>query len=351
VLSLAPELAAVHSVTMRMTRWIALVTLFLLGGSDLFAQFLDRGAVFLETREVTLAGQESGDLWVSPGGSWAVSFGFILIDQAVPLFGPGRFLMPRPDQVIFHYDGTMAVWNGQTRRASDPQRAWSDIFKSTAMLGEIVPMRSGHFLVAEVSNDSFVPPALIEFSLAGIVASHPLPLTIDQATLRSVGPRHIELLSDQCTVLYSFGNDPDRGRRIGRFDLCRDAALEDFAMLREDESAGAIRELPDGSILVAGRSGVIVFTRDGGRIAHHLVPGASHLALSPDGTTVWVAGVDEGEEYLRALDVRSGALTTVALQFGSRAAVLERQIDDLAVVGEWRASSPRTARNRAVGRR
>lgn len=184
-------------------------------------------------------------------------------------------------------------------------------------------MRSGNFLVAQ--NGS-----LLEFNARGVVAQHRLPGSAS----------HIELLADQCTLLYSGGN------RVAQFNICTNEPLPDFVVLRNGAEAGAIRQLPNADVLVADGVAVERFTRDGKLLSMFPFIGVTHIALSVDGLSFWGAAVDGERAYLRHFELDTTATETIPLEDPPPAmtSTVPFAIDDLVVVGEWRASA-------AVGRR
>jgi len=245
-----------------------------------------------------------------------------LIYKSIPYASPtGSFLIPTPQRTVFHHDGTVSVWNGELTVFTSEAKGYTELFHRDAELTEIVPMRSDNFLVAEREGK------LIEFNLAGrIVAEHPFD-----------GATHVELLADQCTVLYTKGD-----RRVRRFNVCRDLPLSDFAELATN--AGSIRQLPHGDVIVASESSVYQFTRAGAIVRTWPYPGLTHLALTRDGDAFWGAGTVDGAPQLLRFDVTSFE-APAALAFTERD--VTGAVTDLVVADEWR-NAKRAVKSRVV---
>lgn len=263
--------------------------------------------------------------WVAwPDFPTAAYVGDIGIYKPVPYWA-GHFLMPGSSFVVFHDRHTVSFWDGVPIPLSDPRPAYSNIFSDEAELTEIAPMRSGHFLVAEAQSDSGAK--LIEFDVQRKIAEY-----------RFGGARHIELLSDQCSLLYTTGD-----ARVRRFNICTRQTESDFASLLPGESAGSVRQMPNGNVLVATGKGVVTFQADGSFWTYSPFDGVTHVALTPDGTSFWAASP---KPELRHVDPSDGAFDRVDLGYSGPAV----DVQDLVVVGEWRASMP-VARSRGVRRR
>ena len=264
-----------------------------------------------------------------------------LIYKTVPyLDGPGHFLIPATNEIIFHSERTVSYWDGIPHIFSEPGKGYSDIFTDDADLGEIAPMRSGHFLVPERSNDRARGAKLIEFNVQGRVAEYRFPEVVEND--RAIGAEHIELLADECTLLYAAGN------RVARFNICTRQAESDFAALSAGESAGSIRQLPNGDVLVASGSAVLQFTAAGALLRGYPFLGVTHLALTPDGAAFWAAGVFAGKAELRLYE-NGGARTITLGNPGMVDPSVPVAASDLVVVGEWRAGAvPAKTRGRAV---
>jgi hypothetical protein len=281
----------------------------------------DRGAVYFEHRS-SLPGNSRVffEPWLfEPQWDYAVAAGATpLIYKLVPMFGSGHFFIPATNEVVFHNGGTVSVWDGVNHIFTEPGLGYTELFHDDAELGEIAPMRSGNFLVPE--RAAFAK--LIEFNLNGRVAEIPFP--------NSIGSLHIELLGDQCTLLYSVAN------RVARMNICTGAALSDFAALAAGETAGSIRALPNGDVLVASGNAVVQFTAAGALLRTYPFAGVTHIALTPDGGGFYAGGVSAGKATLRFY----GPPKEIPLGNPEMTdAFVPEQADDLVVVGEWRAAT------------
>jgi hypothetical protein len=312
-----------------------------------------RGYVYLETRMQDptpgLGDKTSSFLWLHTG--WVYAFGagaFPLIYKYVPFAGlEGHFLIPAADQIVFHYQQTVSVWDGVPRYYTAEGKGYDDIFSDDTELTEIAPMRSGHFLVAERSNDRARGAKLIEFTVHGRVAEYRFPeLVVND---KALGAMHIEVLADQCTVLYTLGNDDPAGNRVRRFNICTRQAQSDFAALVAGEYAGSIRQMANGDVIVANGSAVLEFTSRGSLVRTYQLPGVTHLALATDGKTFWAGAVNLEKADLHHFDPATSNNESVPL--GNPEAQFRDfpvAVDDLVVVNEWRAATSASSRLRAV---
>ena len=301
-----------------------LAVLVMLVATSAAAQF--PGNVFVEVE--TKPGWVDTRLHV--GGQTVGGFAFQLLYKFIPFStAGGNFVMPRQQQTIFHYAGTMSFWNGQLTIFTQPGNGYTDIFHRDAELTEIAPMRSGNYLVSERRSGK-----LIEFNLGGIVAEYLFP-----------GATHIELLYDQCTVLFTSGDDDPNGNRVGRMNICTGVPLTDFATLIPGHYAGSIRQLPNTDVLVANESAVLQFNRFGSLVHTYPYP-ATHLGLTPDGSGFWASGTVDGLPNLLRFDPNAphAEPQSSRIDMGTRPALTIRE---LVVVGEWR-SALRPVKGRAL---
>ena len=226
----------------------------------------ERGEVYFGTRTHFPGGPvaTSFDLFVYRAG-WNYALftgGTVLIYKPVPFAWPGQFfLVPVPNRILFGYNGTVSVWDGVYHYANEPGKGYDDIVTDDTDLSEIAPGWPGRYLVAERSNDRARGARLIEFDLHGRIAEYRLPEVV--VNDRAIGAMHIEMLADQCTVLYTTGHDDPAGNRVHRFNICSNEPQPDFASLIAGEYAGAIRQLPNGDVLVANGSAILRFTSAG----------------------------------------------------------------------------------------
>ncbi len=333
-------------------RALALVVLSIL--LSLPAAAFDKGDVLFEYRAHTPgdANSRSYELWVhNIGWRYAVMQGSALIYKPVPYSGlGGHLLIPSPNEIVFHHQRTVSLWDGVPTRGNLPGKGYTEIFTADTELSEIAPIRSGNYLVAERWAEQSAK--LIEFNIHGRIAEHPFPEVIDPATNRALGAMHIELLSDQCTVLYTLGSEDPAGSRVRRMNVCTNQAQTDFATLLPGQYAGSIRQLPNGNVLVANGTAVLQFDAAGSLVRTYENPGVTHLALSTDGKAFWAASVDLEKAHLRRFDWSAvDATTPPSIQLGNdgmQIGTVPLETSDLVVVGEWRASTRAARRGRAI---
>lgn len=302
-----------------------------------------RVAVLLMLLAMPAAAQRSGNVlvevmtkpgWVSTRMSVGNSvLGYLansLIHKQIPFSDfDGNFFMPRIEETVFHYKGTVSTWDGKPTIFSLPGKGYTEIFHNDAELTEIAPMRSGNYLVAERRAGD-----LIEFDMQGVVAKYPFP-----------GATHIELLYDQCTVLFTSGDDDPHGNRVRRMNICTGEQLPDFATLLPGQYAGSIRQLPNTDVLVANESAVLQFDRFG-TLLHTYPYVITHLGLTPDGSRFWASGTIDGQPHLLRFDPSRPHAEPESLRFDMGIA-WGLAIRELVVVGEWR-SAMRPVKGRAV---
>lgn len=315
---------------MRFPKVAALLALLL--STPLFAH--EPGNVlFADRAQSLLYGGSTQELWVEFGGDYAVyAGGLALIFKPVPYGVSGRFLIPKKDHYVFHHDREVAFWDGRYRAWVSPEPAYTSIFRATTDLGEIAPMRSGNFLVPERSGSK-----LFEFNPRGVVTEYAFP-----------GATHIELLADQCTLLYTRG---ENDAAVHRFNICTRQSLSDFAALQPGQYAGMIRQLPNGDVLVANGNAVLHFTQGGSQLRSYPLPNVTHIALTPDASSFWAGGVYENAGELRRVELQSPFLTRGPVPLGNpgmQSIYVQVEATDLVVVGEWRASAARQPRSRSA---
>jgi hypothetical protein len=313
------------------------------------AHAFERGNVLVEHRTewpALGASSTSYDLQIHLGARYTLGTGGVpLLYRYVPYGGPGHLLVPAPNQYVFHHDGIVAMWDGVYVLHSEGRKGYVDLFSSDAELSEIAPMRSGNFLVAQRRTALDRAAKLIEFNAQGRVAEYSFPTNIDRSANASLGAMHIELLRDQCTVLYTLGSDePAGGSRVRRMNICTNQRQPDFAALQRDQYAGAIRQLQNGDVLVANGTAVLHFTPDGALLRSYYFEGVTHIALSTDGSSFWAAGIAPDKAFLRSISLTNLNAPITSIQIGNDGlSSLSAPVatDDLVVIGEWRASAAR----------
>jgi hypothetical protein len=301
------------------------------------------------TGEVQLAvPKKTGfELW-DYRSEWNVNYtmasgGCVLIYKCV-FYASGHFVIPTPNGVIFEDSKTISFWDGTLTYYGLPGKGYTDIFSDDSELGEIAPARSGRFLVAERSADRARGARLIEFTLQGRVKDHVFPELLDPNG-RALGARHIELLADGCTLLYTNGSDDANGNRVRRMNICTDTAETDFATLIAGQYAGAIRQMPDGNVIVANGSGIFRFNSDGSLIRTYDFLGVTHVALTSSGDGFWAGGANDGAPQLRFYGNGS------SIRIGNpemQPPASADEVSDLVVAGEWRAAVAGPPRRRAA---
>jgi hypothetical protein len=310
------------------------IFLFIACAAPVMAQ---RGWVYVVNRTQTAA-----DEWIyDPQWSYAIGSGaFELIYHPVPYSVEGPFLVPAPRHYVFHYERTVSMWDGVQRYFTEPGKGYDEIFTSDTELSEIAPMGGGRFLVAERWNTRERGAHLIAFDANGRITEYRLPELIDDAN-RAVGAMHLELLADRCTLLYTTGAEHFAGNRVQRMNLCTRTAMPDFAVLPRDSYAGAIRQLPNGEVLVANGDAVLHFTAAGTLMRSYEVSRVTHIALSPDAKSFWAAGVHDHEGILRRYDLAMPYSVNPAVPLGNpqrKSSETPEATTALVVIGEWRAA-------------
>lgn len=198
--------------------------------------------------------------------------------------------------------------------------------------GEIVPMRSGDLLVAETAT-VHTRPRIVQIDPAGrIVRDRTLTDVPMEGMATFYGVAHMELLSDQCTVVW---NSTDLGFlrlrtesvRVRRYDICTGTTLPDLFSLPWDSEPGSLRQLPGGDLLIASGNDVRRYALDGTLRATYPIP-AQAVALTPDATGFWASN----RYYVYRVDFASPQLIAAQFPIEGRLGL------GIAVVGEWRAS-------------
>jgi hypothetical protein len=267
-------------------------------------------------------------------------------------------LMPAPSHFVFHHERTVSMWDGISRPLSEPGPGYDVLFTAETDLGEIAPAGDGRYLVPERWNARAAGAHVLEFDANGLLRRHRLPEVDEPGTGRVIGARHIELLGDRCTLLYTSGFDGPSPNRVRRMDLCTGTALPDFVQLPYGQYAGVVRQLPGGDVLVANDTEVLQF--DGGGKLRHAYPfeQVRHIALTPDGKSFWALGLpsepympSEAQGMLRLYDLSAPFVVSPAFPVINWEANGPRptELTDLAIVGEWRAAVARS-RTRSIRR-
>ncbi|MFO0951632.1 MAG: hypothetical protein U0835_10875 [Isosphaeraceae bacterium] len=129
--------------------------------------------------------------------------------------------------------------------------------------------------------------------------------------IAGTGVQSIAIAADQHTLIYTAF-----GKAVKTFDLSTNTQGPDLNTTLPGDHAGAVRVLPDGSMLVADWQAIVHLDSDGAVLKTYATPvvdtpdGPQHvdvmeLALDPDGTSFWVA--EPGGGIAWRIDISSGA--------------------------------------------
>ncbi len=215
--------------------------------------------------------------------------------------------------------------------------------------GQVLQTRSGDLLVAE-RRRAGGKPRLVRFTAAGdllwIYELPDPPLARPNESNSYLGAQHMELLGDQCTLLWATSSS----RRVRVFNVCTGEAAHDLMTMPSDvDQIGSIRKLPNGDLLIGAdriwpaKSVVRRFDAAGNHVASHSeLPsgfgGETLLALTPEGTGFWVAK----DFVIQRIDFDSPGSAIVSTE------IRGNYLNALGVVGEWRAATHTAPRRRAV---
>ena len=176
----------------------------------------------------------------------------------------------------------------------------------------IVFNQAGDAIVGAAQNNPNAncppPPAspptapIFEFSPSGTL------MNTFQAITECRGTDWVELLKDQRTLLYT-----SEGKLVKSFNISTNTQNPDFASGLPGANAFALRQLPDGDILVADSTAALLLNGSTGAIKTTYTPSATPtgppqaifaLNLDPDGTSFWTADLPTGVIY--RFDIASG---------------------------------------------
>ena len=168
----------------------------------------------------------------------------------------------------------------------------------------IVFSHAGNVFVGEAQNPDPTNPApvpVIELDATGNL------LATFNVARQDRGSDWVDLLQDQKTLLYT-----SEGTSVKSFDISKNQQNADFATNLPGSSAFALRQLPDGTVLVADSTAALRLT-SGGAIETTYTPnpasqGIFALNLDPDGTSFWTADLSTGVIY--RFDIASGKQLT-----------------------------------------
>ncbi|MHB0971579.1 MAG: NHL repeat-containing protein [Thermoanaerobaculia bacterium] len=197
--------------------------------------------------------------------------------------------------------------------------------RGTSVLALFAHPRRELWLLTELTGNL----SLDRFSADGVqIDSIPLP---ERTTFGA--PLGFDVTGDGCTIGYFERIDV----KLRRFNVCTRTDVEDVALATE-ETGYPFRFLPDGRILAATSTEIVLFLPDGSR--QRAYPGVYAVALDPVPGSFWAASPNG--RALRRIDF---ATSTVVDEFD-----LYGNAEDLAIFGEPRASAPLPPRRRGVRR-
>jgi YVTN family beta-propeller protein len=158
---------------------------------------------------------------------------------------------------------------------------------------------AGDAFVGAAQNQPMNPVPVFEFDSTG------KSIAIFQVVPQDRGSDWVELLKDQKTFLYT-----SEGTSIKSFNVSTKTQNPDFAVNLPGVSAFALRQLPDGDILVADSTAALLLNGTTGAIKTTYTPSGAPqsvfaLNLDPDGTSFWTADLSTGVIY--KFDIASGA--------------------------------------------
>lgn len=118
------------------------------------------------------------------------------------------------------------------------------------------------------------------------------------------GSMWIDLASDGCTILYT-----SEGYNVKRYNVCGNAQLTNFAAL--PDTGQALRILPDGRVLVAARSVIVLLDASGTIVGTYDVAGEPDLWFGLDivgDGTFWAGNFGSGNVF--RFDMATGAVVS-----------------------------------------
>lgn len=263
--------------------------------------------------------------------------------------GSGLFVVDQ-HRAIYSTSNGMFEW-----RAGGIGGSSVSLFLDFLYGGEILRMRNGDLLIAEVSSLIGVGrPLIVRVTPAGEVRGI---YAIADAPMRTeteyAGVAHMDLLADQCTLLWT-PNTKVR-RQVRTFDICSGSEKADFLdatpQFESDiQRIGSIRALPNGDVLIATQKDVRRFDRSGKKVATYKTPETifieppdadTLLALTPDASGVWIG------RYFQTQRIDFASPSSPAVLFQTNAGAY---LFALGVIGEWRAAEqpPPVPKRRSV---
>jgi len=188
----------------------------------------------------------------------------------------------------------------------------------------IAPDAAGNFYVGQADGTTNV----LKFDPTGALLATFAPATEDRGT------DWTEVSADQCTLFYT-----SEGTDVLTFNACTNTQGPNFNVVTlPGSNAYAHRILPNGQVLVADTSVVVLLDASGNQIKTYTLPGTSllfALNLDPDGTSFWTADGPSGLVF--KVDIATG---TILKQWSAAGAPGFAGALGLAVKGEIIVSNP-----------
>ncbi len=182
----------------------------------------------------------------------------------------------------------VSVWS---RQGVQLHRRWGGPYNSSPE--SCVVDGDGHVYTGEADHEQLIR----KFDAGGNLLA-----TFDAAG-DDRGTDWIELAADQCTMYYT-----SEGRRVKRYDVCRDRQLPDFAGgLQPDCYSLRLRD--NGELMVACQAQIYRLGAGGQVMQTYPITGEYLFAmnLDPDGKTFWTAGQQTGNVYRVDIETGNGA--------------------------------------------
>lgn len=260
-----------------------------------------------------------------------------------PVTSAERLFVRSGSEWIFLTGTELGVWDGTYPAVSDQKPAYRRLTLFERAVSNIVLLPTGNYVIAEQGSPQ--TPRIFEFDTSHLGREIPLP-DPSHPLDRFEGIKHMTLRADGCTLLF-VSDDPTSLLVVHQMNVCTGAAMSDYAAFPAGFVPLSMRELPGGHLVAATDAGVVEIDSTGRLISIRDAPHARRVALSPDGRTLWVAGIGE-LLYLWRFPVADPTAPPVKVQL-NREPLPQDEITDLAVISEWQPWG-RPQRVRAVRR-
>lgn len=250
---------------------------------------------------------------------------------------PQYFFAPSPDRIFLSSLDLVELSVNGAWTFSNFYWPWP---RGRAVAG-MAPMNNGDYLIAQPWTQSFGAGIIRVNAQGSVVATYALPVEFVFEGM-PVGPYHIELLSDQCTVMYVAAATLEELHLVRRHDICTRQELSPFAELAPSfGEINAVRQLPGGDILVATDEAVLRYSPDGALLVTYPYP-ARYFALTPNASGFWAVEDIRGvltQTYIRRIDFADPTVVAFEADIGP-----SHGLNGFAVVSEWRASAAKRSR-------